>query len=139
METVRVDLPDGNTAEMYAEMKHKTQRAVEEATRQYLTYPEGAGKLRVTQGEDGKGAVRTKAAVEELEVTVDLDRIDHFDAAVDQIGQHPADRAAAMHDHLGIGVCVDGLDETGVVRLHRGAVELGAQQRLRLDAQVISE
>lgn len=76
METVRVDLPDGNTAELYVEMKHKTQRAVEEATRQYLSYPEGAGKLKVTQGEDGERAVKTKAAVEELEVTVDLERID---------------------------------------------------------------
>jgi len=76
VETVKVDLPDGNTAELYAEMKHKTQRAVEEATRQYLTYPEGAGKLKVTQGEDGAQAVKTKAAAEELEVTVDLGRID---------------------------------------------------------------
>ena len=76
MNTVKVDLPDGNTAELYSEMKHKTQRAVEEATRQYLTYPEGAGKLKVTQGEDGEGSVKTKAAVEELEVTVDLGRID---------------------------------------------------------------
>jgi len=76
METVKVDLPDGNTAELYVELKHRTQRAVEEITRQYLTYPEGAGKLRVTQGEDGEGAVKTKAAVKELEVTVDLERID---------------------------------------------------------------
>ena len=75
METVRVDLPDGNTAQLYAEMKHKTQRAVEEITRQYLTYPEGVGKLKVSQGEDG-GAIKTKAAVEEVEVTVDLERID---------------------------------------------------------------
>ena len=76
METVKVDLPDGNTVELYAELKHKTQRAVEEKTRQYLTYPEGAGKLKVTQGEDGERAVKTKATAEELEVTVDLERID---------------------------------------------------------------
>ena len=76
MDTVKLDLPDGNTAELYAELKHKTQRDVEEATRQYLTYPEGAGKVKVTQGEDGEGSVKTKAAVEELEVTIDLERID---------------------------------------------------------------
>ena len=76
METVKVDLPDGNTAELYVDMKHKTQRAVEEVTRQYLTYPEGAGKLKVTQGEDGEGAVKTRVAVEDMEVTVDLGRID---------------------------------------------------------------
>jgi len=76
METVKVDLPDGNTAEMYADMKHKTQRAVEEATRQYLTYPEGAGKFKVTQGEDGEQSIKSKAAAEGLEVTVDLGRID---------------------------------------------------------------
>ena len=75
METIKVDLPDGNTAEMYADMKHKTQRAVEEVTRQYLTYPEGVGKLKVSQGEDG-GPIKTKAAVEEVVVTVDLERID---------------------------------------------------------------
>lgn len=75
METVRVDLPDGNTAELYAFMKHKTQVAVEEVTRQYLTYPEGAGKLQVSQGDDGGLAVRTKVPAEALEVTVDLDRI----------------------------------------------------------------
>jgi len=75
METVKVDLPDGNTAEMYAHMKHKTQRAVEEVTRQFLTYPEGVGKLKVSQGEDG-GPVKAKAAVEEVEVTVDLKAID---------------------------------------------------------------
>ena len=76
MNTVKVDLPDGNTAELYADLKHKTQRAVEEVTRPYLTYPEVAGKLKVTQGEDGEGSVKVKAAVEELEVTVDLERID---------------------------------------------------------------
>lgn len=76
METVKVDLPDGNTAEMYAEMKHKTQRAVEAMTRQYLTYPEGAGKLKVSQGEDGEGSVKVKPTVKELEVTIDLERID---------------------------------------------------------------
>lgn len=76
METVRVDLPDGSTAELYAEMKHKTQRAVEEATRQYLTYPEGAGKVKVTQGEDGEQFINAKAAGEGLEVTIDLERID---------------------------------------------------------------
>jgi len=75
METVKVDLPEGNTAELYAEMKHKTQRAVEEATRQYLTYPEGVGKLKLSQGEDG-GPIQAKAPVDEVEVTVDLDRID---------------------------------------------------------------
>jgi len=74
MKTVKIDLPDGNTAELYAEMKHKTQVAVEGITRQYLTYPEGVGKLKVSQGEDG-GPIRTKA-VEEVEVTVDLERID---------------------------------------------------------------
>jgi len=76
METVKVDLPDGNMAEMYAEMKHKTQRAVEEATRQYLTYPEGAGKVKLTQGEDGEQSLKAKAAGEGLEVTIDLERID---------------------------------------------------------------
>jgi len=75
METVKVDLPDGNTAELYAEMKHKTQRAVEAMTRPYLTYPEGMGKLKVSQGEDG-GPVEAKAAVKDLEVIVDLGRID---------------------------------------------------------------
>lgn len=75
METVKVDLPDGNTAELYAEMKHKTQRAVEEVTRPYLTYPEGVGKLKLSQGEDG-GPIKAKAALEEVEVTVDLKRID---------------------------------------------------------------
>ena len=75
METVELDLPDGNTAELYAEMKHKTQRAVEEMTRQYLTYPEGVGKLKLSQGEDG-GPVQAKTAADEVEVTVDLDRID---------------------------------------------------------------
>ena len=75
METIKVDLPDGNTAEMYADMKHKTQRAVEEVTRQYLTYPEGVGKLKVSQGEDG-GPIKTKAAGEEVVVTVALVRID---------------------------------------------------------------
>jgi hypothetical protein len=74
MNTVKVDLPDGNTAEFYADIKHKTQRAVEEVTRAYLTYPEGAGKLKVSQ-EDG-GGIKTKTAVGELEVTVDLARID---------------------------------------------------------------
>ena len=74
METVKVDLPDGNTAEMYAHMKHKTQRAVEEVTRPYLTYPEGMGKLKVSQGEDG-ATIKAKA-VEEVEVTVDLKAID---------------------------------------------------------------
>ena len=76
METVKVDLPDGNSAELYAELKHKTQSAVEKLTRPYLTYPEGAGKLKVSQGEDGEGSVKTKAAVKDLEVTVDLGRID---------------------------------------------------------------
>ena len=75
METIKVDLPEGNTAELYAEMKHKTQRAVEEVTREFLTYPEGVGKLTVSQGEDG-GPVKAKAVTEEVEVTVDLDRID---------------------------------------------------------------
>lgn len=75
METVKVDLPDGNTAEMYAQMKHRTQRAVEEVTRPYLTYPEGMGKLKLSQGEDG-GPIKAKAAVEEVEVTVDLKAID---------------------------------------------------------------
>jgi len=75
MKTVTVDLPEGNTAELYAEMKHKTQRAVEEVTREFLTYPEGVGKLTISQGEDG-GPVKAKAVTEEVEVTVDLDRID---------------------------------------------------------------
>lgn len=76
METVKVDLPDGNTAEMYADMKHKTQKAVEEVTRPYLTYPEGAGKVKVSQGEDGEGSIKTKAALEKVEVTIDLKAID---------------------------------------------------------------
>ena len=75
METVKVDLPEGNKAELYADMKHKTQRAVEEVTRPYLTYPEGMGKLKISQGEDG-GTIKAKAAVEEVEVTVDLKAID---------------------------------------------------------------
>jgi len=74
MNTVKVTLPDGNTAELFAEMKHKTQRAVEEATREFLTYPEGVGKLILSQGEDG-GPVKAKAKTDEIEVTVDLDRI----------------------------------------------------------------
>ena len=74
MNTVKVTLPDGNTAELFAEMKHKTQRAVEEATRQFLTYPDGVGKLILSQGEDG-GPVKAKAMTDEVEVTVDLDRI----------------------------------------------------------------
>ena len=76
METIKVDLPDGNTAELYAAMKHKTQRAVEEATRQYLTYPEGAGKVKVTVGEDGEQSIKAKAAAEGMEVNIDLEKID---------------------------------------------------------------
>lgn len=75
METVKVDLPNGATAELYAEMKHKTQRAVEAMTRQYLTYPEGVGKMKVTQGEDG-GPLQTKVGVDKVEVTIDLKQID---------------------------------------------------------------
>lgn len=75
MDTIKVDLPGGNWADFFVEMKHKTQRAVEERTREYLTYPEGVGKLKLSQGEDGE-TVQVKAAVGEVEVTVDLDRID---------------------------------------------------------------
>ena len=82
METIKVDLPEDNTVEFYAFMKHKTQKAVEELTRQYLTYPEGAGKLKVTQGNDGEPSVKSQVAVEELEVTVDLNRINWI--AVDE-------------------------------------------------------
>ena len=71
MNTVKVKLPDGNTAQLYAEMKHKTQRAVEEATRQFLTYPDGVGKLILSQGEDG-GPVKAKAMTDEVEVTAEV-------------------------------------------------------------------
>jgi len=74
MNTVKVNLPDGNTAELFAEMKHKTQRAVEEVTREFLTYPDGVGKLIISQGEDG-GPVKARSMTDEIEVTVDLDRI----------------------------------------------------------------
>ena len=74
MNTIKVTLPDGNTAELFADMKHKTQRAVEEITREFLTYPDGVGKLTISQGEDGS-PVKAKSRTDEVEVTVDLDRI----------------------------------------------------------------
>ena len=73
METVKIELPDGNTAELYSHMKHKTQRAVEELMREHLTFPDSARKIRVKQDSEGK---ITSDAKDEVEVSIDLTAID---------------------------------------------------------------
>lgn len=77
MDTIRIDLPGGAWADLYDEMKHRTQRAVEELTREHLQYPEGAKKLKISQEGSKEGAVSAEvaAAIKSLDVTVDLEAI----------------------------------------------------------------
>lgn len=71
METERVDLANGQWAEFYLELKHKTAKAIADLSRQYMTFPGGSSTIKVTQEED-----KLKAIGNAQEIEIDIGRMD---------------------------------------------------------------
>jgi len=72
MEKTRLDLENQDYAEFYVELKHKTQKACAELSRQYLTFGDGNKIIQVEQEEDGT----TKVKGDPNKVNVDISKID---------------------------------------------------------------
>ena len=72
METKRVDLANGQWAEFYLELKHRTAKAVADLSRPYLTFPGGSSTIKVSQGKDGD----LKAVGNAKEIIVDIGKMD---------------------------------------------------------------
>ena len=76
MDTVKVTfgknglLKKPDWAEFYVGLKHKTSAAVAGLTRQYLTFPDGASKVTVTQ-EENEGGLKIEGQPNQ----VDLDLV----------------------------------------------------------------
>lgn len=72
--TKKVDLGDGDWADILTELTHGTARKVQDVTRRFLKAPDA--KLSVAEGDDGK----LKSEVKAKEIDVDWDKADFTQA-----------------------------------------------------------
>ena len=95
MRTVSVDLGDGDQAEMFAELKHKTQRLIQDITKKFLKMPDSKIRVSLDGGTDkpevkltlGKEPVAPADVVAQVEkavgeIEIDLENAD-FTTATD--------------------------------------------------------